>query len=255
MTVAVTWIKSSLPLSLLSPTKLCCTHSLVYCHVVLDTGANASLFHNKKLLSNLCPTRHPITVNGIGGNSITVSQVGDFGAFGEVYYSPSSIANALSERLPIQINTTKAGVHYTRQCPSIVKSVSSLATSRITMYWCRRCRSAKLSIRALSKNLGFPSDADLAKLISSGALLNSKVTAQDVRRTQDIYGPDPAVLKGKTKHVTPGVVKLDTPEPPSEPQQSLHSEPYLISVSVPLGLVFVKFLAGRTAGVLCNALT
>ena len=109
--------------------------------------------------------------------------------------------------------------------------------------------------RALSKNLGFPSDADLAKLISSGALLNSKVTAQDVRRTQDIYGPDPAVLKGKTKHVTPGVVKLDTPEPPSEPQQSLHSEPYLISVSVPLGLVFVKFLAGRTAGVLCNALT
>ena len=144
---SVTWIKSSLPLSLLSPTKLCCTHSLVYCHVVLDTGANASLFHNKKLLSNLCPTRHPITVNGIGGNSITVSQVGDFGAFGEVYYSPSSIANALSERLPIQINTTKAGVHYTRQCPSIVKSVSSLATSRITMYWCRRCRSAKLSIR------------------------------------------------------------------------------------------------------------
>ena len=52
--------------------------------------------------------------------------------------------------------------------------------------------------RRLYRLLGRPSEAEFLKLLSSHAILNCPVTADDARRAAVIYGPDVATLKGKT---------------------------------------------------------
>ena len=53
--------------------------------------------------------------------------------------------------------------------------------------------------RELMRKLGYPSEKDMFQMVKSGALLNSPVTAQDIRNARAIFGADEASLKGKKK--------------------------------------------------------
>ncbi len=52
--------------------------------------------------------------------------------------------------------------------------------------------------REYSRKLGFPGVGQFIEAINNGAILDVPVTAKDVRRALDIFGPDVAEVKGKT---------------------------------------------------------
>ena len=62
--------------------------------VILDTGANCSIVHNSKLLSNMS-TCNPVTFDGLSG-SINIAQKGSLGSICDAYHHKDIIANILS---------------------------------------------------------------------------------------------------------------------------------------------------------------
>eukprot|EP00981_Chlorochromonas_danica_P015095 scaffold10414_cov278-Ochromonas_danica.AAC.1 len=62
--------------------------------VLYDCQSEVHVFGNPHLLKNIRPVRETLRVNGVGGG-FTVSQVGDYGPIGEVFYHPNCIANVL----------------------------------------------------------------------------------------------------------------------------------------------------------------
>ena len=65
------------------------------------------------------------------------------------------------------------------------------------LYTARQVKSAELA-REYQRKLGYTSPGQLIKLIGQGKLDKSDITAQDVVRALDIFGPDLGSLKGKT---------------------------------------------------------
>jgi hypothetical protein len=61
----------------------------------------------------------------------------------------------------------------------------------------RQIKQADLA-REYQRKLGYASPGQLIKMIGQGKLNNGKISAQDVVRALDIYGPDLGSLKGKT---------------------------------------------------------
>ena len=57
--------------------------------------------------------------------------------------------------------------------------------------------------RRLLNIMWFPSEFQIARTLTPGQWLNTKVTAQDVKMARDIYGPDETVLAGKTRDLGP----------------------------------------------------
>lgn len=119
-----------------------------------------------------------------------------------------------------------------------------------SMFSRREIKAAKAA-RELSKRLGYPSSQDLQSMLRRGVINNSPVTAQDVQRAERLYGPEVASLKGKTKAVKPTVIK-PIPLPKYVVTELtmlcdlmyIEGDPYLVSVTKPLGLLMVSDLMG-----------
>ena len=250
--------------------------------VLLDTGATISVFFNRALLTNVRSTPHPITVHGVGGN-IRVDQVGDFGLFGEVYFSADAAVNVLalskvaSEFSVAYHHCADGGAFrvqlsdqsynfvcedglYVCDFQSHFVGVHNTVQEREALYTKREVEAAGHA-RELARAMGYPSMAHLVKLMSSGAILTLPVTVADLQRAQAIYGPDIGSLKGKTKNRKAKPVTIEHVPAPARKEQELHAdimfingEPFLLIVSTPLGMTFVRFLKSRTAGILSEAL-
>lgn len=250
--------------------------------VLLDSGASASLFYNISMLSNVRPAPVPMSVTGISG-TIRVTQVGDFGVFGEVYYSPDSCVNILAVSR-VALTSTVAYEHDNYNQRFVVtnrdhrfdfdltqglyvhdfglhinSAIGSTVKEREAKYTKREVEAAK-SARVLMRTLGHPSNADLIQMIKMGAILNLPTTVHDVHRAQAIYGSDVASLKGKTKRQAARQAKVEFLPPLPQQDQALYadimfvnSQLFLIVVAEPLGMVFVRWLRNRTAGVLGEA--
>jgi hypothetical protein len=109
--------------------------------------------------------------------------------------------------------------------------------------------------------LAFPSNAKLMKLIQQGRIINCSVTAHDVERATLIYGPSHAELKGKQKQLKPLRVRVEPVPRLIQSRQVLHvdimfieNDPYLVSVSTPLGQLMVSDLNSRTKAALKDGL-
>jgi len=63
--------------------------------LLVDNQATRPIFKNKNLLTNIRKSKEKVSFDGIGGTVMT-DTVGDFGEFGEVYYSDQVPANLLS---------------------------------------------------------------------------------------------------------------------------------------------------------------
>lgn len=250
--------------------------------VILDTGADTSVFHNRDLLSNVRRAKCPAILHGVGG-TVEVTEVGDFGDLGEVYYTPHTPVNALSMSrvaavAKIAYCWTHGGGQFRIHLPGgslTFESVGGLyvadfetaqayvqtVAEKASVYTRRQVADAKRA-RELEQRLGHASKADVKRLLSSGSILNTPVTQQDVDRAVDIWGPNVPALAGKTKQQASRVVRVE-PRPPFEhPAQTLHAdimfvggEPHLVVVAQPLGLTLAKCLLGRMAGALASAIS
>ncbi|MGC9156348.1 MAG: reverse transcriptase domain-containing protein, partial [Ferrimicrobium sp.] len=254
--------------------------------VLLDNQSTVHLFTNEELVSNVRPAARPIRVSGVGG-IVSVDKVGDFGSFGEVYVSEASPANVLSFsavrkqlRVSYEYDADVFSVHapegtmefvpfdsgsesghlYAYNVPYPESVLVQTVEERMKLYSRRQVAAAEAA-RDLERVLGYPSAASMIKMINTGALIGSAVTAQDVQRAHSIWGPSVEALKGKTKTRAPARAVIEHVPAPVEREQAIHAdilfldgEPHLIGVSMPLGLTVTKFLSARTAGVLSSAL-
>ena len=197
-------------------------------HILLDTCAGESVFNDSSLLYNVEHAPTPMIVSGVNpkGKPLIIKKRG-VSAFGNVYYSPDCAGNILSFGNAVRDCTDVMYLHdhdcyivqdvtgnyfyrFSRdesmniyQCnldTMVTECMPLLVTTveeKMKKYTVREVRDASLA-RDYQRRLGYASAAQTIKLISQGNLTNSKVTARDVHRAIDIWGPDIGSLKGKT---------------------------------------------------------
>jgi hypothetical protein len=247
-------------------------------HIILDNGATHHLFRDKSLLSNVRELKHPVEYQGLGGK-IRVTEGGEYGSAGLVHYSAEAPANILSfsalrrtgirmqydydadewlieGRRTARFKCSPDGLYVCSPNESI--NVTTVSENEIR-YSKREVAAAKKALQ-LKEAAGFPSNLDLAWALSRGDIINTEVTARDVRRMQDIYGPHLGDLKGKTKKSKPSVTDIEAIEPFMRESQSLEEDimfvegiPFFISLSTPLDLIIATEIKSRTASALWSA--
>jgi len=199
--------------------------------VQLDSQANVSVFRDAHLLSNIRESAATLTIGGINADatSLIARHVGDFREFGTVWYHPDAGANIISlalaedfavveydrSRTTFTASPFTGGVPYeffrlhgmhvcdlnAHDAPSQVFAVTVEAQER--QYTSREVKSAK-EARRLIRALGYPSPRSVIDMINNGTLTECPVTAKDVARAYEIYGPDVGALRGKTT-ITPSI--------------------------------------------------
>lgn len=245
--------------------------------IVLDPAASDHLFKSADLLTNIRNTDIVFEYHGIGG-SMEVTQCGDFGTIGPVNFNAEAPANILSFsamrrksiRLEYDYNEDTFYVHCKRgtmtfPCNShglyvcyipknVIKGKAFISTVyENEMKYTKREVEAAKKASELKKKLGYASDADLALALSRGDIVNSDLTAKDVKRMTDIYGRSLGELKGKTKKSKPNVTDVSYTDIYIREEQVIEGDvmfvegmPFLLTVSTPLGLLTVTRLNSRT---------
>jgi hypothetical protein len=84
--------------------------------------------------------------------------------------------------------------------------------------------------KELSQRLAYPSSDDLG-------IINCPVTAHEVARAFQLYGPDIASLKGKTKRSKPEIAKIEYVKRKVSALQTLHVDVMFVEGDVYLGSV------------------
>jgi hypothetical protein len=242
--------------------------------VIMDSGAQVSVFKDKSLLTDVRHAPSPISMTGITGGAVSVGTIGTFGSFGDVYYSPDVSANTLSlshVRKAFETTLSPAGFvvsfpdgdvlfaenagHYVAHFPPVASSVLvSTVAEREGLYSKREVAEAQKA-RAYQQILGFPSQKDFLKMIQSGAIQGMDFTYRDALRAMDIYGPSEAELKGKTKAQQAKTITAEYVPRPLRSHINLHAdlffvegEAYLLTVSMPLGMLMMSHLGTSRSG-------
>lgn len=208
---------------------------------VFDCGATIHLFSNPQLLTNIRDTDRPITVEGLSGN-VVVNQVGDFGSFGEVYFTDKASAVNIISTSCLKNNanvvdiaysfaensfkvhmkdgnqfaferhgpvSSRGGHLYTRDFQYEQQQVLVETVSERELRYTKREIKDALRARAFVRRLAYPSSRAAIDMLSSGAILNCPVTSHDIQRSLDIYGEQVGSLKGKTTASRSVVVKIE----------------------------------------------
>lgn len=246
--------------------------------ILLDNQATVSVFHNKGYLRNIRQADTPLTIVGVGGQ-ITVSQVGDFGTFGKVYYHPDAVANILcfydvakaykvwydDEEDLFMIQNKKSGKKIpfknrnklyiwnpTREIEE--KILIQTVDGNMSKYTKHEIHAAQEAKSAFIK-FGRPSMKDFEDMVANGKILNCPFTVQDIHRAVDIYGPDLGALKGRTTRKPPEHVKLESYTDRETVEITLTGDifyifgiPFLLTKSRNLDLIVVQHLEdGKSA--------
>ena len=189
--------------------------------VHLDNCAQVSIFFNPDLLTNIRPAKDPLSINGIGGtNAILSDKIADFKGF-EVYYSAEANGNVLCKydimkkfdtywdpdewtwtvHFPDEIKKFyprgKVWVANFDQNSSVfLNAINTVESNKL--YFSKRDIAQAEAARSLMRILGYPSTADMIKMISNGSIRDCPVSVKDIHNADKIYGADIASLKGKT---------------------------------------------------------
>ena len=260
-------------------------------HILLDTCAGESVYKDRKLFHELVPAPKTMIINGVNpkGKPLIATYWGSTD-FGMVYYNSECIANILSFGNVVNtcesveynnikdcyiVLTSKNGYCYTffRDAYSNIYfcDLDTMVTTNKTLlvttvndkkkkYSARQIKQADLA-REYQRKLGYASPGQLIKMIGQGKLNNGKISAQDVVRALDIYGPDLGSLKGKTTSHRPQLE--EEPEIINQQFESqtmyldlmfVNGEPFIISVTNPLEYVLVTKLSKRDKWTLWSSL-
>jgi hypothetical protein len=252
-------------------------------HVLLDTCAGESVFKDRNLFYFIEPSPAPMIIGGVNpkGSPLVITECGETD-FGFAYYDPKCIANILS--FGNIVNSCESVVYNSRhdcyvvqvkpggKCYQFSRDHDSniylcdldtmISEPRLAMvvtvsdkmkkYSKRQVKQAELA-REYQRKLGYASPGQLIKMIGQGQLTQSGITAQDVVRSIDIWGPDLGSLKGKT---TSHKAQLEEEIPILKTKQFesqtmyldlmfVNGLPFLIAVVNPLEYVMVNKLSKR----------
>lgn len=253
-------------------------------NVLLDNQASVSVFHSRSLVRDIRDARpdEEVKVKGINGDAgLMLTKIGTTEWFGEVFYCPQASANVLSlgkvEEIPGVTVTYAQGERFTVNHdggPTFVfnktvidpRNGGSLfmckfepwrAHMLVTTVADNEAKYPKADVlrakggREFIELLGYPSMGTASKIVLQGAITDLPVTVADLQLAVDIYGPDPAMVRGKTTQSKSQPVRTETIPRLVETKQSLHadlmyvdSEPYLVSVSKPMQLIVATHLGG-----------
>jgi hypothetical protein len=64
--------------------------------ILCDSESTVDIYKNRSMLTDISKTKKPITIKGIDGNVVVVSEEGTLLGYGRVYYHPQVTANVLS---------------------------------------------------------------------------------------------------------------------------------------------------------------
>jgi len=253
--------------------------------IILDTACPRTMFNDRGLFSTIEEST-PIIVEGINatGQPLIITQEGS-SVFGRAYYDPNCSGNILSfgeavdsfDRVYYDSRADEFYVRVSQHSRMLVfqrEPVSNLylcnleqnvgsdiistyhvrtVDDQLKKYNNREIAKAEAA-RELQRKFYFLGDNTLEDLLRRGKIRNTEVTALDVRRARDIWGPSLGVLKGKStslkgKPITAIGDKLQTLQ---QKKQELHADimfvngvPYLISVLMPVEHVQITKLNGR----------
>ena len=261
--------------------------------VILDTGAKVTILKDKHLFSTIHESNQPILVNGINDQDqpMLILEEGPT-VLGRAYFDTRAAANILSfseavdnfervvyndvaDEFVIRVSSSSRALFFRREkytgmyvcdldsrgdvyeAPVMVTTVQD----RMNKYSVREISRAEAA-RDLQRKFYFLGDGTLEKLLRKGKIKNTKITALDVARARDIWGPALGLLKGtstsrKIPHIPLGE-KLRTLQPK---HQTIHTDimyvngiAYLLSVYDPLEYVKVTRLKAKDEWTLWRAL-
>ena len=194
--------------------------------ILLDSQSTISVFKNAKFLTNIRNSGRMLRAITNGGHQDS-SMVGDFPNLGEVWFNEDSIANILSlaevrkvcrvtmdtsEEPALLVHRIDGSVMKFDEHPSGLYIYKCNSTNdRVTGYYTmvstvavqkamfsRREIKAADAARELYRKVGRPSEAEFQSILKNNFIINCPVTADDAKRAHIIYGPDIAVIKGKS---------------------------------------------------------
>ena len=217
--------------------------------ILIDSLSTADVFKNPAFLTDIraCYGR-PLKLYTNGGSMLSTQQ-GYLKGFGLVWYNPKSLANILSlasvtKRCRVTMDSAvencinvhrsngtimkftelRSGLYFhdtsspsTPETSTPVTDYSFLHTvaSNKQQFTRREVEGADKAL-ILQKRIGHPSDQAFQEYLANGLINNCPVTVDDHKRGRLIYGPDPAMLKGKTvKRSSVPVPSLDVQPIPS----------------------------------------
>ena len=244
--------------------------------ILLDNQSQIHIFKNKDLLHGIHTTKESIKITGqVDEASFVTSQAGYFlDMDAKVYTSDKAKANLLSYAIVAQeyeidwiqpekcfnvriSDSTKIRfreVNCLYVCnvdKDIIESTNIASYLSNSSYQVtsttRELKQAELA-RVFIQRLGFPSNQAVVNLLQNGSILNVPVSSSDVRRAENIFGPNLPSLKGKTmKKKTSPAKGLEFFESQVQKIQEMHSDffhvneqTFLISVIRPLDLTLTS---------------
>ena len=253
--------------------------------IAIDSAAMKSIFRDRSLfLADPTLSDRPVEVCGINGDgeSLFVTREG-MTAFGVVYFDPRAAVNILSFRQAVDYFDR---VQYDSDSDTFVVRVSQWSRAMVfkpdhntglymynpntedlavvevmvttvddrTRKYTRRELKAAEEAREIQKKFFYLGDSSLKLLLRKGKIKNTGVTAIDIERANDIWGPSLGGLKGRsTSHkaaaVAPAKEKIRCLE---EVNQTMHADLmevhgvwYLVTILDPVEYVQVSRVKSR----------
>ena len=260
--------------------------------ILFDNQSTVDIFCNPDLLCDIHDVEEPLTVHSTGGPRV-VTQMGTLGNYGPVWYYPDGIANIISmsnakalgfdvsyssETNTFHVTNPNTGSTRVFGCSprglffSDAGVSPGAATSLVTTVADKRSNYSKADYsraeqaRALQKSLMFPSSKDLKLWLDSNIIRDCKLERRDVSAADDVFGPDTAILQGKTtRKKASNVPAYLSPVPPDILKRYhdvtlcvdvmfVNRIPFLVSISRHIRFGTVELLLSRTSDALLDGI-
>ena len=231
--------------------------------IILDSGAQISIFRDQGLLLNVHESPTSIVVKGVSNDEkgVKTNMVGNFPGIRNVniYVSPHSSMNIVSMGDVIkhgyQVKWNEEENYF-----MLVNDNGEIMVFKFKDDLYKFDRDLTLQnyanqiskidlVKEVSKRLSFESPGGIIKAIREGSVNNLPITTADVYRYMREVGTDVSLLKGKATRRPAMYVRENSVPKALEKVQTLHAdimfveqEAYLISVSEPLDLTMAFYL-------------
>ena len=205
-------------------------HKIPTTWILLDNQATTDIFGNANLLDDIHEVTAPLYIHGITG-VLMITQQGTLPGHGTVWYHPQVSVNILSmaklkQQYHITCDSGKENAFIEREHDNTktkyifhesydglyyheVNSTQQIYITTVTENKQKYSQSDVKradGVRALQKIIGHPTARQLSYLLDHHIIPNSPFTSHDVRRAEQICGPDLVNLKGKTTQRNPPTV-------------------------------------------------
>jgi hypothetical protein len=235
--------------------------------ILCDNASTVNIFKQADLLKNLRDAATPLRITGVSKGSFIATKIGEVWLEGEyvcdAYFHENSLTNILCFRDLADMHTVKyINNTFVVTLKNSKKQITFKPKGKLYVYtaggddgyvlvntvagneqlYTKREIEAAQQARELRRKLGYPSVADMSRMITTGGILNCPITVQDLQRAVNIYGQELAVLKGSTVRRAPEPVKIELLE--DKPKELT-----LLTVAMDLmfiaGLVFLLTISRR----------